>query len=507
MLIPRLKFLGNLAITAIILLVAMWMSPERDKFLPFKGIHQAVSQNRLNTQQQQQRRIALVIGNANYEVGKLKTPLNDAADMAATLKKLGFQVILLEDASKREMQESFENFSKQLSKGTVGLFYYAGHGMQVQGKNYLIPVNNTSIYGEADIEYDAVPLGKILQRMESADNGANIVILDACRDNPFSGFWKASSQGLADVQSGIGTLIAFATAPEMVSSDGGKGRNSLFTSYLLKYIGTPNLDVDLMLRLVREDVLKATNNYQVPWNSSSLRQEFSFNPFNSTVEQGNGQIIIYSTAQGRFAEEGKERNSPFTSNLLRYITVPEDIEFVLRKVRDSVVKETNNSQVPWWSSSLSGGFSFNSLSSSGVETHNRKALVIGNANYEEGQLQNSLNDAKDIAEALRKLRFEVILVQNLDLRSMEAAINDFSRQLRKGGVGVFYYAGHGVQVEEENYLIPLNAKLLNEKDLRYKAVALGKVLNAMEAAENGINGVNIVILDACRDNPFYRFYR
>jgi uncharacterized caspase-like protein len=87
---------------------------------------------------------------------------------------------------------------------------------------------------------------------------------------------------------------------------------------------------------------------------------------------------------------------------------------------------------------------------------------------------------------------------------MEAAINDFSRQLRKGGVGVFYYAGYGVQVEEENYLIPLNAKLLNEQDLRYKAVALGKVLNAMEAAENGVNGVNIVILDACRDNPFYR---
>ncbi len=87
---------------------------------------------------------------------------------------------------------------------------------------------------------------------------------------------------------------------------------------------------------------------------------------------------------------------------------------------------------------------------------------------------------------------------------MEAAIDDVSRQLRKGGVGVFYYAGYGVQVEGENYLIPLKAKLLKGSDVRYEAVALGKVLNAMEAAENGVNGVNIVILDACRDNPFYR---
>ncbi|MFM7788495.1 MAG: caspase family protein, partial [Microcystis panniformis] len=110
--ISRLKLLGYLTITTTILSVAMWMSPERGKFLPFKGINQAVTQNRPNTQQQQQqRRIALVIGNANYTVGKLKTPLNDATDMATTLKKLGFEVILLEDASKRQMQESFENFS------------------------------------------------------------------------------------------------------------------------------------------------------------------------------------------------------------------------------------------------------------------------------------------------------------------------------------------------------------------------------------------------------------
>jgi uncharacterized caspase-like protein len=437
-------------------------------------------------------------------VGTLKTPLNDATDMAETLKKLRFEVILLTDASKREMEESFENFSKQLSKGTVGLFYYAGHGMQLQGENYLIPVNNASIYGEADIEYDAVPLGKILRRMESADNGANLVILDACRYNPFSSVWKASSRGLADVQSGIGTLIAFATAPEKVSSDGGEGRNGLFTSYLLKHIETPNIDVDIMLRRVRDDIIKATDNYQVPWNSSSLRQEFSFNPFNPMVEQGKGQIIVYSTALGRVAADGAGRNSPFTSNLLRYITVPEDIEFVLRKVRKSVVEETNNNQVPWWSSSLTGGFSFNSLSSSGVETQDRKALVIGNAAYKESRLSNPVNDATAIAKALRELGFEVTLLQNQDLKSMKEAIDNFSRQLRKGGVGVLYYSGHGISMNREDYLIPVDALIQVETDILYETVSLGNILSSMASADNGVNGVNIVILDVSRDNPFYR---
>jgi hypothetical protein len=133
------------------------------------------------------------------------------------------------------------------------------------------------------------------------------------------------------------------------------------------------------------------------------------------------------------------------------------------------------------------------------------ALVIGNAKYKEGgELANPVNDATDMAKALRELGFEVTLWQNQDLRSMENEIAVFSQQLRKGGVGVFYYAGHGVQVEGENYLIPLKAQLLNEKDARYEAVALGKVLNAMEEARNQ---VNIIIIDACRDNPFYRRWR
>ncbi|MDB9425823.1 GUN4 domain-containing protein [Microcystis aeruginosa CS-564/01] len=276
----RLKLLGYLTITTTILSVAMWMSPEQGKFLPFKGINQAVTQNSLNLQQQQ--RIALVIGNANYTVGKLKTPLNDATDMANALKELGFEVILLKDSSKRQMDDALDQFTTRINQGYVGLFYYAGHGMQVEGENYLIPVN-AQIKAEKDIQYESMPLGKILGRMEDAGNRINIVILDACRDNPFRKFWRSSSRGLtAPLQAVSGTLIAFATAPGKVASDG-TGRNGLFTSYLLKYIKTPNMEVDLMLRKVRSDVAQNTNNYQVPWTSSSLIGEFAFNQKTETT--------------------------------------------------------------------------------------------------------------------------------------------------------------------------------------------------------------------------------
>ena len=134
----------------------------------------------------------------------------------------------------------------------------------------------------------------------------------------------------------------------------------------------------------------------------------------------------------------------------------------------------------------------------------RIALVIGNANYQEDSLSNPRNDATDIANALRGLGFEVTLRLDVNLRAMEDAIDDFNRQLRQGGVGVFYYAGHGVQVNGENYLIPLDAQLSRQNDVRYETLPLGKVLNAMEASATQ---VNVVIIDACRDNPFYRRWR
>jgi hypothetical protein len=224
---------------------------------------------------QRERRTALVIGNGAYGAdGKLNNPPNDATDMAQALRQLGFEVTLLTDANKRQIQEEIDQFNYQLRQGGVGLFYYAGHGVQVNGENYLIPIG-ARISREGDVEYEAVPLGKVLRAMEDAKNPVNIVLLDACRNNPYSRGWRSSSRGLAFVQSAEGTFISFATAPGKEAADG-EGRNSPYTASLLQHIQTPDLPVPLLFQRVRQSVRKPTDNQQTPWESSSLIGNFAF---------------------------------------------------------------------------------------------------------------------------------------------------------------------------------------------------------------------------------------
>ena len=230
---------------------------------------------------EQQRRIALVIGNSAYKfIGKLRNPVNDATDMAAALRSLGFEVTLLKDVDLRQMEDAIDAFNRKLRQGGVGLFYFAGHGVQVEGENYLIPLLKARISREQDVRYDALPVGKVLGAMEDAGNEINVVILDACRDNPFARQWRSSRRGLAPVQSAKGTLIAYATEPGGVSNDG-EGENGTYTSHLLRHIKTPDLDVEIMFKRVRAAVLQETNDQQTPWESSSLVGSFSFNPTTS----------------------------------------------------------------------------------------------------------------------------------------------------------------------------------------------------------------------------------
>lgn len=224
------------------------------------------------------RRVALVIGNADYQTGApLRNPVNDATDIAATLQELGFnKVISVTNANLRKMESALNEFARELNSGSIGVFYYAGHGMQSQGENYLIPVD-AEIQSESDIRYESLPLGKVLGRLEDADNPVNIVILDACRDNPFSRGWRSSgSQGLAEVRA-EGMLIAYATAPGDVASDG-EGRNGTFTGALLQGMQTPGQDIVLMMRDVRRIVKRQTGGRQIPWVSTSLDNNFAFLP-------------------------------------------------------------------------------------------------------------------------------------------------------------------------------------------------------------------------------------
>jgi hypothetical protein len=220
-------------------------------------------------------RTALVIGNGAYKSSPLSNPVNDANDMAAALKKLGFSVRLKINADQRSMERSIREFGKDLRSGSIGLFYFAGHGLQVHGRNYLIPIG-ADVGSEADIKYEAVDAGRVLSQMYEAENGLNIIILDACRDNPYARSFRSSEKGLAKMDAPTGSILAYATAPGSVAADG-VSRNGLYTSKLLKHMMTPGLTIERVLKNVRIEVMKDSGMRQVPWESSSLTGDFYFN--------------------------------------------------------------------------------------------------------------------------------------------------------------------------------------------------------------------------------------
>lgn len=219
-----------------------------------------------------EKRIALVIGNGAYpNLGVLKNPPNDAKLMARTLRSLGFDVIERIDANQKGMKKAIKAFGNKLEaagKDAVGLFYYAGHGVQVSGTNYMIPVN-VDIQDEADVDIEAVSANAVQGNMAFAGNRLNIIIMDACRNNPFKRSFRSASRGLAKMDASKGTLIAYATSPGDVAADG-KGKNSPYTKSLAKAMLTPGLTVERMFKEVRNQVVNATNSRQVPWEASSL---------------------------------------------------------------------------------------------------------------------------------------------------------------------------------------------------------------------------------------------
>ncbi len=229
-----------------------------------------------------EKRVALVIGNSDYQhATPLKNPKNDAVALAAKLKLLKFDVVTGTDLTRRELEDTVRSFARRIRGADVALLFYAGHGLQVDGQNYLAPVD-AKLGDEADLDFETVPLRTILRQMER-EVKTSLVFLDACRDNPLAQNMArtmgtrstAVGRGLARVSTGIGTLIAFATEPGNVALDGA-GDNSPFTTALLKHIETPGLDIAQLMRRVRRDVMDATASRQVPWNNSSLTGDFYF---------------------------------------------------------------------------------------------------------------------------------------------------------------------------------------------------------------------------------------
>jgi uncharacterized caspase-like protein len=219
-------------------------------------------------------RLALVIGNASYKDAPLVNPGNDAADVTKALEASGFTVMKRENATLREMHLALREFGDRLGRQTTGLFYFSGHGLQVRGRNYLMPVD-ADIAREDEVAFQALDLAAVMEKLDSAKNPVNIVILDACRNNPFGSRLQASAKGLAQVDAPPGTLIAFATAPGSTAADG-TGRNGLYTNHLVRQIAQPGLAIEEVFKTTRAAVRVESKNSQIPWESTSLESPFSF---------------------------------------------------------------------------------------------------------------------------------------------------------------------------------------------------------------------------------------
>ena len=238
-----------------------------------------------------ERRIALVIGNNAYETSPLRNSINDARDIARALSEVGFEVSFQENLSQKEMKQAIQSFGERLRQGGVGLFYFAGHAVQVNARDYLIPVR-ARISHEDQVEDEAIDISVVLEQMQTARNSTNIVILDACRNNPFRRSSRSGSKRLTPMDAPTGTLIAYATSPGAEASDG-RGRNGLYTQELLKAMRTSGLSIEEVFKRVRIAVQRLTQGRQTPWESSSLTSDFYFSRSDNTWLQGNWEGTAY----------------------------------------------------------------------------------------------------------------------------------------------------------------------------------------------------------------------
>lgn len=250
-------------------------------------------------------RYALVIGNSAYGDKPLKNPANDARDVGRALQKLGFDVQLKTDAKLRDIEDAIREFGLKLKRGGVGVFYFAGHGVQVQGVNYLVPIG-ARLGSESDAKYECVDAGRVLGKMEDAGNELNIVILDACRNNPFTRSFRSADQGLARMDAPTGSFVAYATAPNSVASDGG-GKNGLYTKYLLENMTTPGIPIEEVFKRVRIGVMNETGKKQVPWDSSSIAGYFYLagGQPQGQAAQAASQVAAAQAAQQQRLQEQK----------------------------------------------------------------------------------------------------------------------------------------------------------------------------------------------------------
>ena len=246
-------------------------------------------------------RVALVVGNSNYQQGYLKNPSNDASDISNALQQLGFDVDLVKNTSRKSLLNAVQNFRRKLNSSTeVAFFYYSGHGAQFEGESYLLPLQ-ANIASAADLPVEALPAKNVLIQMRTSGSQVNVMVLDACRDLPFAQLSRSSNRGLSRIEASDSALIAYSTSPGKIAADG-NGRNSPYTSALLRLLPKRNLTLTQLFNDVGMAVKKLTGGKQIPWMSSSPMSK------------------IYLANGGAYKQDIKEDNSYWNSDVVVSVT-------------------------------------------------------------------------------------------------------------------------------------------------------------------------------------------
>jgi len=267
-------------------------------------------------------RVALLIGNVQYPSSPLRNSINDVRDLSATLRELGFKTIVKENVTRVEMFAAIQEFGKAIEGADAAMFFYAGHAMQFKDRNYLIPID--AVMGsEDDVTFFSIDISQVFDRMERAKTRFNFVVLDACRDNPFRDTFRVSATGLAQMSGPSGSLIAYATAPGATAQDG-YNRNGTYTSHILQNIKIPDMPVEVLFRKVREGVERETRRTQTPWELSSIKGEFTFNP------SGRGAAGPATASSGPSAETTAQMELLFWKSV-QESTRPDDLQAYLDK--------------------------------------------------------------------------------------------------------------------------------------------------------------------------------
>jgi uncharacterized caspase-like protein len=461
-------------------------------------------------------RYALVIGNNSYRNGItiLSTPVNDANDVSASLKTLGYETILKTNTTIADLDDAIDQFIIKLdsNRESEGFLWFAGHGVNIENKHYLLAVDvdprndNSIIRGSYSVD-------KLVEKFDKIKNKANLLVIDACRNDFVPGSRTVSGRGLAVVatDSVVGNVIAYSTMAGQTADDGKPGdRNSPFAAAFLSNIKTEKSFDNLFIQIAN-DTRTRTNGRQRPYKIGYFTiEDYAIAPINKTTPPRTGGIQVvsrkptdmftfFSTPSGGVALDGTGRNSPFTEAFLKNIHKNEPLNLLAIDIVADTYLLTSQTQKPVYDSEIIENKTYTIADKNFTK---RYALLVGISNYKYfSKLNNTINDVRDVARALTLLGFEVDLRIDVSLADMERAADSFISKLsrEKDSEGFFWFAGQGVELNSRKYLFLVDSRIPdNQVQLINYSFSLDDFSIRLQSAGNKIN---VLFLDDCRGAP------